>query len=97
MKNKELQELLKIFPDDMEVILHYSSDCYIVYENNFVVDNRELGYGSYPTKWRPENEIYDKYINSPCKVAVDYIDNKIIYKDIPLTKKDVLVLEVVER
>jgi hypothetical protein len=97
MKNKELKELLEMFPDDMEVVLHYSSDLYIVYENDFVVDNRELGYCSFPTKWRPKNEIYCKSITDTYRAAMDYKDGKSIYEDIPLTKKDVLVLEVVER
>lgn len=97
MKNKELKELLEMFPDDMEVVLHYSSDLYVVYENDFVVDNRELGYASFPTKWRPKNEIYCKSFTDTYSAATDYKDRQIVYEDIPLTKKDVLVLEVVER
>jgi hypothetical protein len=97
MKNKELKELLEMFPDDMEVVLHYSSDLYIVYENDFVVDNRELGYCSFPTKWRPKNEIYCKSFTDTYRAATDYKDRQTVYEYIPLTKKEVLVLEVVER
>jgi hypothetical protein len=97
MKNKELKELLEMFPDDMEVVLHYSSDLYVVYENDFVVDNRELGYCSFPTKWRLKEEVYGKFFTDTYHARTDYKDGQKIYEDIPLTKKDVLVLEVVER
>ena len=95
MKNKDLKEMLNMFPDDMEVIFHYHSDMCITYDNDFVVDNRELNYCSFKTAWNSKQEVYGDRMWDPYSAFVDYQLGKSIFEKIPLTKKDVIVLEVV--
>ena len=60
-----------------------------------MVDNRELDYCSFKTAWRPKQEVYGERMWDPYRAFVDYQLGKSIFEKIPLTKKDVIVLEVV--
>lgn len=83
-----------MFPDDMEVIFHYHSDLCITYDNDFVVDNRELDYCSFKTARNPKQEVYADRLWDPYSAFVGY-RRESIFEDTPLIKKDVIVLEVV--
>ena len=97
MKNKDLQELLRKYPDDMEVIFHYRSDLCVAYEPDFVIHNRKLDYGSFETQWKPNAEVYGEHMWNPYKPIVDYKDGNPIFGEVTLTKKDAIVLEVCEK
>jgi len=99
MKIKELKEELNKFPDDMEVVFHYYSDLDNLYDNDFVVYKKTLGHCSFKTSWKEMNEVYGNFISSFYKASVGYDKEKkqVIYQNVPVLEKNVVVLEVSER
>ena len=99
MKNKDLQELLQKYPDDMEVIFHYRSDLENVYDNDFVAYNTTLGYCSYKSSMKENNEVYGKFMSPTYNAVVGYDSymGGVITEHIPLIDKNVFVLEVSTR
>ena len=99
MKIKELKEKLNNYPDDMEVVFHYKSDLCVVYDNDFDVYEKSLGYCSYKSNWKENNEVYGNFYSSTYKADVGYDMDKgrPIYENIPLDERDVVVIAVFDR
>ena len=88
MRIKELIEILKEFPEDMKVII---GDCEW-YENEFNVSKIELNHCNYTTKWT-SNIDYFSQDEDTC-VYKDEIDGKIVSIEIPMKRKEFVILEV---
>lgn len=93
MKVKVLKGVLDKYPDDMEVVISYQGyeDRFSV-EGEFAVLRAEINHCTYTTKWE-SNVDYYSFVEETC-VYADQINGKKVDVQIPMQKKEVLVLEV---
>lgn len=89
MKIKDLKEKLNEYPDDMELLVNGE---YFYSENlNFYKD--EISYCEYSTHWNSNARNYSHKTADTHKYQ-DFIDGKTISIEIPVKKKEVVILEV---
>lgn len=87
MKNKELQELLKKHPDDMEVLINFNID----YDGEITVEKKNLYHCNYTTKWQSNIDFYSETDENVC--YKDDIDGKIVAIKIPTERKEFIILD----
>jgi len=89
MKIKDLKEKLNEYPDDMELLVNGE---YFYSENlNFYKD--EISYCEYSTHWNSNARNYSHKTADTHKYQ-DFIDGKTVSIEIPMEKKEVVILEV---
>jgi hypothetical protein len=92
MKNKDLQELLKQHPDDMEVVTAHYNGYEICVDWDFDCRKASLDYATYTSKYESNMEYYD--YDKTFIEFVDEVEGKRVIVPVPTTKKDVLILDV---
>lgn len=92
MKNKDLQEFLKQYPDDIEVLITRYDGFEMCADWDFDCRKTSLSYATYTSKYESNMEEYDFD-----KTSIDFVDEvngKKVIVPVPTTKKDVLILDV---
>lgn len=89
MKLKDLKEKLSKYPDDMEVIVSHLDGI----EGEFAIFSSSIYHCNYTTKWQSEIDYYS--LNEETwHYYCDEFEGKKQDVQIPMTKKDVLIIEV---
>ena len=88
MKNKDLQELLKQYPDDMEVLMD-GGYCY--YDGELTIKKKELYHCNCTSKFQSNFDFYSED-DEPC-VYKDLVNGKIVEMKIPTEKKEFIILD----
>jgi hypothetical protein len=92
MLNKHLQEFLKKYPDDIEVVISSFDGYDRTYTSDFGCEIDTLKFATYTSKWQ---SCMDEY--SLDKTSIDYddfIDGKKCTVSVPTIDKQVLILDV---
>ncbi len=92
MKIKHLKEALSQYPDDMEVLIIYKDNYGENIEDEFAIFQSSINYCNYTTKWQSNIDYYS-FTEEICDYC-DEFDGKKQDVQIPMTKKDVLIIEV---
>ena len=92
MKVKELIEKLQEFPRDMEVLITYKDNYGRVIEDDFEIVKFSINHCNYATKWQSCIDYYS-FTEETCEYR-DEVKGKIVERKIPMTKKDVVIIEV---
>ena len=92
MKIKYLKETLSKYPDDLEVVILYKDNYDEHIEDEFSIFPSSLNHCNYTTKWQSNIDYYS--FTEKTFEYRDDIGNKICQVHIPMTKKDVLIIEV---
>lgn len=92
MKNSHLQEILKTFPDDLEVLIVYKDNYGECIEEDYTIYQSKINHCTYTTKWQSNFDYYS-FREETCEYR-DEIDGKIVRASLPTNKKDVVILEV---
>jgi hypothetical protein len=87
MKLKDLKEKLAQYPDDLEVLIYGDN-----IEDDFAIFKTSINHCTYTTKWQSEIDYYS-FTEEICEYR-DEVKGKITEGQIPMTKKDVLIIEV---
>lgn len=93
MKNSDLQEILKKYPDDIDVLIGNQDFQGVFIDEFYDVVKEEVNYANYSTKWQNEIDYYS-YGEEDFITYRDELNGKITKVTIPTTKKDVLLLKV---
>jgi len=88
MKNKDLQEFLQKYPDDMEVLINYGDQ---IYDGELIIIRKDLYHCNYSTKWQNYIDFYSIY-DEPA-VYKDEVDGKIVQMKVPTEKKEFIILD----
>ena len=88
MKNKDLQEFLKQYPDDIEVLIYYGDQ---IYDGELIIIKKDLYHCNYSTKWQNYIDFYSIY-DEPC-IYKDEVNGKIVQMKIPTEKKEFIILD----
>lgn len=88
MKNKDLQELLQQYPDNIEVLIDYGNQ---IYDGELIVKKQNLYHCNYSTRWQNDIDSYSIYEES-C-VYKDEVDGKIVVMKVPMKKKEFIILD----
>jgi hypothetical protein len=88
MKIKDLIEKLKEFPEELEVIIGGCD----WYENEFNISKIELNHCNYTNKWSSNVDYFSQY-DDTC-VYSDVIDDKVVVVEIPMERKEFVILEI---
>lgn len=91
MKNKQLQELLSKYPDDMDVIIKYGYYEDGPFDGEIVVGEQELYHCHYTTKWQSHIDYYSIH-EGPC-IYKDDIGGKVVKIEIPTELKKFIILD----
>jgi hypothetical protein len=90
MKIKDLIEKLNQFPEDMELLANV--DCFF-YIENFNLYKDEISYCEYSTHWNSDARHYTHKTVDTLKYQ-DYIDGKTVSIEIPMERKEFVILEI---
>lgn len=91
MRNKSLQEILKKYPDDMEVLIVYKGIHREIIEDDFGVYGTTANHCTYSHKWANEISYYSfKDVSFGYK---DQIGVKLVDVELAMQTKDVVILE----
>ena len=89
MKIKELIEKLKEFPEDMELLVEGEH----FYSENLNVYKDEISYCEFSTHWNSNARNYSHETVDTHKYQ-DFIDGKTVSIEIPMEKKEVVMLYI---
>ena len=89
MKIKELIEKLKEFPEDMELLVELEH----FYSENLNVYKDEISYCEFSTHWNSNARNYAYKTVDTLKYQ-DFIDGKTVSIEIPMEKKEVVMLYI---
>jgi hypothetical protein len=92
MKNSHLQEILKTFPDDMEILIVYKDNYGERVEDEYAIFKTSINHCNYTTKWQSNIDYYS-FDENVCEY-VDECDGKKVEGTIEMQKKEVVVMEV---
>ena len=92
MKIKHLKELINKYPDDLEVVILYRDNYSEHIEDEFSIFKSSVNHCTYTTKWQSCIDYYS-FTEEICE-CMDEVEGKIEEIQIPMTKKDVLIIEV---
>ena len=90
MKNKQLQELLRKYPDDVEVLICYGSEDG-PFDGEIVVGEQSLYHCRYTTKWQSHIDYYS-ISEGPC-IYKDDVGGRIVKVEIPTEPKKFIILD----
>ncbi len=88
MKNKDLQEFLQKYPDDIEVLIYYGDQ---IYDGELIIIKKDLYHCNYSTKRQNYIDFYSIY-DEPC-IYKDEVNGKIVQMKIPTEKKEFIILD----
>lgn len=91
MNNKALQEILKKYPDDMEVLIVYKGGYSEVLEDDFGVYGTTANHCTYSHKWANDISYYSFLEKS--FVYKDQVEGKLVDVELAMQTKDVILLE----
>jgi len=89
MKIKELIEKLKEFPEDMELLINEEH----FYAENLILYKDEISYCEYSTHWNSNALNYSHKTVETLKYQ-DFIDGKTVSIEVPMEKKEVVMLYI---
>ena len=89
MKIKDLKEKLNEYPDDMELLVNGG----YFYSENLNFYKVEISYCEYSTHWNSNARNYSHKTVDTHKYQ-DFIDGKTVSIEIPMEKKEFVILEV---
>ena len=92
MKNKDLQELLQKYPDDMDVVISHFDGYERCYTWDMGFLKGTLDCATYTSKFQSNMEEYD--LNKDFIEFVDEIEGEKSLVRVPTFKKEVVILEV---
>ena len=87
MKNKDLQEFLQKYPDDMEILI----DCGFYYDGELIIKKKELYHCNCTSKFQSNFDFYSEK-DEPC-IYKDLVNGKIVQMKIPTEKKEFIILD----
>lgn len=93
MKNSELQEILKKYPDDIDVLIGNSDSDGVFIDDLYDIVKEEVNFANYSTKWQNEIDYYS-YGEEDSITYRDELNGKLTEVTIPTTKKEVLLLKL---
>ena len=92
MKIKHLKELINKYPDDLEVVILYKDNYLEHIEDEFSIFKSSVNHCNYTTKFQSNIDYYS--FTEETFVYADQIDGKMRDVQIPMQKKEVLILEI---
>lgn len=88
MKNKDLQEFLQKYPDDIEFLIYYGDQ---IYDGELTIKKKELYHCNCTSKFQSNFDFYSEK-DEPC-IYKDLVNGKIVEMKIPTEKKEFIILD----